>query len=87
MSRLYKQIQKVAIMSNDDDKKIIHLMQVKAAKKFAAGHGMSEQEYYAYLDRLKPEQTSVSDQKVPKNNDSNASYVFPLLYQVPDDNQ
>ena len=71
------------IMRETNDKKIIYLAQIKAAKKFAAGHGMSEQEYCAYLDRLKPEQTEAG--LGDENNDSNGHYVFPLLHLASDD--
>ena len=70
-------------MRETNDKKIIYLAQIKAAKKFAAGHGMSEQEYCAYLDRLKPEQTEAGPRD--ENNDSNGHYVFPLLHPASDD--
>ena len=70
-------------MPETKDKKIIDLAQIKAAKKFAAGHGMTEQEYCAYLDRLKPEQTEVSLRD--EGDDSNSHFVFPLLHQPSDD--
>tara|TARA_B100000963_G_C22205019_1_gene484840 strand:+ start:305 stop:535 length:231 start_codon:yes stop_codon:yes gene_type:complete len=73
-------------MAKDGDKKIIHLAQIKAAKKFAAGHGMSVKEYCAYLDRLKPEQSECSERVGDENDDGNAHYVFPLLHQSSDDN-
>ena len=69
-------------MPETNDKKIISLVQIKAAKKFAAGHCMSEQEYCAYLERLKPEQTKAG--LGDENNDSNGHYVFPLLHQASD---
>lgn len=74
-------------MADGGDKKIIHLAQIKAAKKFAAGHDMSVQEYCAYLDRLKPEQSEFSDRAGDKNNDGNGQYVFPLLHPVYDNDQ
>ena len=73
----------IFIMSETNDKKIINLVQIKAAKKFAAGHGMSEQEYCAYLERLKPEQREAG--LGDENNDSNGHYVFPLLHLASDD--
>tara|TARA_B100000767_G_C19753129_1_gene531719 strand:+ start:2148 stop:2393 length:246 start_codon:yes stop_codon:yes gene_type:complete len=75
----------VAMTSDDSNNKVISLAQIKAAKKFASGHGMSEKEYCAYLDRLKPEQTQCNDPSVVKGNDDDAQYVFPLLHQTPDD--
>ena len=74
-------------MAENRNKKIIHLAQIKAAKKFAAGHGMSVQEYCAYLDRLMPEQSDLSDRADDKNNDGNGQYVFPLLHPTYDNDQ
>ena len=70
-------------MPETKDKKIINLAQIKAAKKFASGHGMTEQEYCAYLDRLKPEHTEAGLRD--EDNDSNSHFVFPLLHQPSDD--
>lgn len=73
-------------MADDGNKKIIYLAQIKAAKKFAAGHGISVQEYCAYLDRLMPEQSDFSD-RAGENNDGNGQYVFPLLHPAYDNDQ